>query len=150
MWLLSLLPDAFMVWIVHLITLAGLLALGVSFFLTKVPLVGQYGRMLKIAGALALVLGIYLEGGVATEQRWRDRVTELEAKVKEAEEKSAIVNEVVRTKIVNKVKVVKEKEIVVQERIKEVTKVLDAKCEVPKEAIDILNEAAKDPAEAIK
>jgi hypothetical protein len=38
----------------------------------------------------------------------------------------------------------------VQERIKEVTKVLDAKCEVPKEAIDILNEAAKDPAEAIK
>ena len=84
MWLLSLLPDAFMVWIVHLITLAGLLALGVSFFLTKVPLVGQYGRMLKIAGALALVLGIYLEGGVATEQRWRDRVTELEAKVKEA------------------------------------------------------------------
>ena len=150
MWLISLLPDALMIWIVHLITLAGLAALGVSFFLTKIPFVSQYGKLLKIVGALALVLGIYLEGGVATEQRWRDRVAELEAKVQEAEKKSAIVNEVVKTKVVNKIKVVKEKEIVVQERIKEVTKVIDAKCEVPKEAIDILNEAAKDPAEAIK
>ena len=34
--------------------------------------------------------------------------------------------------------------------IKEVEKIIDAKCEVPKEAIDILNQAAKDPAEAIK
>ena len=150
MWLISLLPDSMMVWLVHLITLAGLAALGISFFLSNSPLVGQYGKILKIAGAIALVLGIYFEGGVATEQKWRDRVTELEAKVKEAEEKSAVVNEVVKTKIVNKVKVVKEREIVVQEKIKEVEKLVDAKCEVPKEAIDILNEAAKDPAEAIK
>ena len=150
MWLISLLPDSMMVWLVHLITLAGLAALGISFFLSNIPWIGQYGKILKIAGAIALVLGIYFEGGVATEQKWRDRVTELEAKVKEAEEKSAVVNEVVKTKIVNKVKVVKEREIVVQEKIKEVEKLVDAKCEVPKEAIDILNEAAKDPAEAIK
>jgi len=150
MWLISLLPDSMMVWLVHLITLAGLAALGISFFLSNIPWIGQYGKILKIAGAIALVLGIYFEGGVATEQRWRDRVTELETKVKEAEEKSAVVNEVVKTKIVNKIKVVKEREIVVQEKIKEVEKLVDAKCEVPKEAIDILNEAAKDPAEAIK
>lgn len=150
MWFLSLLPDTLMVLLVHALTLAGLVALGISFFLSNIPLIGQYGKILKIAGAIALVLGIYFEGGVATEQKWRDRVTELEAKVKEAEEKSAVVNEVVKTKIVNKVKVVKEREIVVQERIKEVEKIIDAKCEVPKEAIDILNQAAKDPAEAIK
>jgi hypothetical protein len=150
MWLISLLPDSMMVWLVHLITLAGLAALGISFFLSNIPWIGQYGKILKIAGAIALVLGIYFEGGVATEQKWRDRVTELETKVKEAEEKSAVVNEVVKTKIVNKIKVVKEREIVVQEKIKEVEKLVDAKCEVPKEAIDILNEAAKDPAEAIK
>ena len=150
MWLISLLPDSMMAWVVHLITLAGLAGLGMGFFLSHSPLVSQYEKILKIAGAIALVVGVYLQGGVATEQRWRDRVTELEARIKQAEEKSAVVNEVVKTKVVNKIKVVKEREIVVQERIKEVEKIIDAKCEVPKEAIDILNEAAKDPAEAIK
>ena len=150
MWLISLLPDSMMAWVVHLITLAGLAGLGMGYFLSHIPLVSQYEKILKIAGAIALVVGVYLQGGVATEQRWRDRVTELEARIKQAEEKSAVVNEVVKTKVVNKIKVVKEREIVVQERIKEVEKIIDAKCEVPKEAIDILNEAAKDPAEAIK
>lgn len=139
-----------MVWIVHAITLAGLIALGASFFLTKIPFVSQYGKILKIAGAIALVLGIYFEGGVSNEQRWRERVAELEAKIQASEEKSKDANEKIKTKVVTKLKVVKEQQIVIQEKIKEVAKIIDAKCEVPKEAIDILNQAAKDPTEAVK
>jgi hypothetical protein len=46
---------------------------------------------------------------------------------------------------VYKTKVIKHKEIEYIDRIKEVEKIIDAKCEVDSAAIDILNKAATDP-----
>jgi hypothetical protein len=69
----------------------------------------------------------------------------LEAKVKVAEEKSAQANTKIEYKFIDKVKVVHDTQVVIQERIKEVEKIIDAKCEVPREAIDLLNQAAQTP-----
>ena len=84
-------------------------------------------------------------GSYGTEMLWRERVKELEAKIKIAEEKSAQVNTVIKEKIVYKTKVIKQKEIEYIDRIKEVEKIIDAKCEIDPAAIDILNKAALDP-----
>ncbi len=89
-------------------------------------------------------------GGFGIEQVWRERVKELEAKVAEAEQKSATVNTVVKEKIVYKTKIIKQQETVYLDRIKEVAVQIDTKCEVDPVAIDILNKAATDPAKEAK
>ena len=59
------------------------------------------------------------------------------------EEQSKQKNVEIQTIYRDKVKVVKEQQIVIQERIKEVEKKIDAECKIAPEAIDILNQAAR-------
>lgn len=146
MWMLNFIPDAWLVLAVHAITAAGLLGFVVGSLTGWIPVIKPYASLVRIAGTVLLCLGLYFEGGVGVEMSWRARVAELEEKVRLAEAKSAQVNTVIQEKIVYKTRVIKEKEYIVQEKIKEVEKVIDAACpEVPVEAIDILNQSARDP-----
>jgi hypothetical protein len=92
-----------------------------------------------------LIAGVYLKGGVGVEMEWRARVAEMEAKVAKAEAESKEANSKIQTKVVEKIRVVKEKEIVIQEKIANVKVTIDSQCKVSPEAISILNEAAKKP-----
>ena len=76
---------------------------------------------------------------------WRDKVRELEEKVKAAEAKSQEVKIEIQKKIIYKTKIVKEKETVYVDRIKEISKEIDAKCEVDPRVIEELNKASEDP-----
>ena len=59
-----------------------------------------------------------------------------------SEQKSKEANTQIQTVYVDRVKVVKEKQIVIQEKLKTVEVKIDANCKVVPEAISILNEAA--------
>ena len=74
---------------------------------------------------------------------WRNKVAELEEKVKVSEAKSKAANVEIQTVYRDKVKIVKETQVVIQERIKEVEKRIDSQCTIDTEVINILNEAAK-------
>ena len=68
-----------------------------------------------------------------------------EGKLEEAKKESAKVNTVVETKVITKTKIIKEKaDTIVQyvDRVKEIVK-FDETCPIPKEAIDVHNEAAR-------
>ena len=140
MWLLSLMPD----WFYHLIVIVSLLGLIVATVFKFIP----YRLPIQVFGALLLLFGIWMEGGIVNEAKWEARVKELEEKVKAAEAKSAVVNTVVQEKIVYKTKIVKEVQIKIEERIKEVEKIIDAECKVDPVAIQILNDAAAPIGEA--
>jgi hypothetical protein len=86
-----------------------------------------------------------MEGGIANEAKWQAKVADMEAKLEEAKKESVKVNTVVETKVVTKTKVIKEKaETIIQyvDREKEIVK-FDTTCPIPKEAIDVHNEAAR-------
>ena len=70
-------------------------------------------------------------------------VKEMEAKVALADEKSKNATGKIEYKFVDKVKVVKDVQVVVQEKIKEVATVIDSKCELTPEAVSLINAAAK-------
>jgi hypothetical protein len=72
-------------------------------------------------------------------------VAELEEKIKDAEAKSQQTNVVIETKIRERTKRVVEKREIVVQKIKEVEKVINAKCELDPNVVSILNEAAKKP-----
>jgi hypothetical protein len=143
MFLLSFVPDA----ILHLVVV-GILFTGVgiyvlSFFTRFVPPLIPYSGIARIVGTVLIVGGIYFYGSYSTEMSWRNKVAELEEQVKVAEAKSKTANVEIQTVYRDKVKIVKETQVVIQERIKEVEKRIDSQCTIDTEVINILNDAAK-------
>jgi len=143
-WMLSLIPDSLFVWIYYIILTAGVALYVASKLVKWIPLMGQYKLSAELIGVVLLVVGAYFYGGHGVQQAWLARVAELEAKVKIAEEKSQQVNTVIETKVVTKIKVVKENVYVNREIIKEVAgKQLDAQCSLPKSTISLHDSASR-------
>lgn len=140
MWILDFLPG----WIFTLITLAGAGAYLVTEVLGNIPFVAQYLRAIRAGAIVALVFGVYMMGGSANQEKWEARVKELEAKVAVAEEQSKTANAKLDAKMKEKAKVIKEKEYIIQEKIVQIKEKIDAMCEIPAEAIKLLNEAAEE------
>jgi hypothetical protein len=145
MWVLHFLPDWFLLWFINLILIVGLLGTFSSYFIRYIPPLIPYANAVKIGGILLLVLGVYFKGGYSVEVEWRERVKEVEAKVAVVEQKSQAANVVIQKVYVDKVKVVHDTKVVIQEKIIEKEKIIDAECKVAPEALDILNQAAKNP-----
>ena len=143
-WMLSLIPDSLFVWIYYILTIAGVSLYIGSKLVKWIPMMGQYKLPAELVGVVLLVIGSYLFGSYGTEMTWRERVAELEAKVKVAEEQSQQVNTVIETKIVEKIKIVKENVYVNREIIKEVAgKQLDAQCTLPKSTVVLHDSASR-------
>jgi signal transduction histidine kinase len=146
-WFLHFFPEWLFAFIVY-----GLLGIGVvgsflSFFilnhiLNKIPGLAKYYRIAQLVSIVSLVLGVYLWGGYSMEMAYRERVAELQKELEVAKEESKKVNTVIQTKIVTKTKVIKEKgETIVQQVDKLIP--VEKDCALPKEAVDVHNEAAR-------
>jgi hypothetical protein len=146
MWILTFLPDAFILWVVNIILLVGIVGFAASFFfgfvVRFIPALKPHRLVLQIVSIVVLILGVYLKGGYSVEMKWRERVAELEEKVRVAEDKSKQANTEIQTVYVDKVRVVKETQVVIQEKIRDVQVNIDSQCKVIPEVIDIHNKAA--------
>ena len=148
-WMLSLIPDALLNWIYWAIIVAGITGVLAGWIGKWIPFYGNYVKILQPIGIVLLVLGVWLRGGYAVEMAWRERVAKLEEQVKIAEEKSKETNTVIEQQVVEKTKVIKGKteyitQYIDREVIKkeEIVKYIE-KCPVPKEIIDLHNQAAE-------
>ena len=143
MWVLNFLPP----WIHQAFVLIGfvgiIVSLFASFFSRFLPTLLLIKLPLQIISIGFLVFGVYLWGGIANQEMWEARVKEMQDKVAIAEQKSKEVNTKIQYKYIDKIKVVQEVQIVVQEKIKEVAVRIDSECKITNEAVDILNMAAK-------
>lgn len=148
MWMLGFVPDSLLIWIVNSILIAGAVGSFFAFFLLHrvvrwFPALAPYHLLFQIVSAVLLVAGIYFKGGYDTEAGWREKLRIAEEKAQIAEAQAKETNIKIQTKIVEKIKVVKENTVEYRDRIKEVEKLIDKECKVTPEAIDIHNAAAK-------
>jgi len=103
-----------------------------------------YSIIIKIVALLLVLICTFYAGKRVNNNQWLAKVHELEQKVAIADEKSKAINTVVETKVVEKVKVVKQNVYVNKEIIKEVAgKQLDAKCSLPESTIMLVNSASQ-------
>ena len=144
-WMLSLLPD----WIWTTLLFGSVAGLVASFILTRIPFISSYKLIVQLVSIVGLALSIWFLGAASTSAVWEAKVKDLEAKVKMAEEQSNNKNVEVQEKIVEKTKIVKEKgkdiiKYVDREVIKkeEIVKYIE-QCPVPKDIIDLHNQAAE-------
>lgn len=147
MWFLHFFPEWLFAFIVYGLLSIGLVGTILSFFvlnkfLRLVPAFANYYRIAQLASIVTLTLGVYLWGGYSMEMAYRERVATLQAELEEAKKNSGKVNTVIETKVVTKTKIIKEKgETIIQQVDKLIP--VEKDCTVPKEAIDVHNEAAR-------
>ena len=142
---MHLLPESFLIFIINALLVVGLIGMVIGFIGGKIPFVKTYATIIKIVSIVLFCVGLYWKGGYSVEQEWRQRVAELEEKIKDAEEKSRQTNVIIETKYRDRVKTITETRERVVEKIKEREKVINAKCELDPSVISILNEASKKP-----
>jgi hypothetical protein len=148
-WMIGLIPDAVLSGFYWAIIIAGVTGVLAGWLGKWIPFYGNYVKILQPVGIVLLVLGVWLRGGYDTEMAWRAKVAEAEARVAAAEQKSQETNTVIEEKVVEKTKVIKGKtEYITQYLDREVVKKEEIvkyieNCPVPKEIIDIHNQAAE-------
>jgi uncharacterized membrane protein len=147
MWILQWLPD----WIFYGIFFAGLLGLLATYIMKFIPLVYVYRTPIQAVSVLAIAIGTYMSGAISNEESWQARVKEMEAKVAAAEVQSVKENIKIVEKVVTKTQIVRTRgQDIIQYVDREIVK-YDTKfapggvCEIPKEFIKALNDAAEAP-----
>ena len=153
MWMMSFVPDDFLLYVINTILIAGAVGSFLTFFalnriLRWFPAIAPYYLILQIVSAALLVGGIYFKGGYSVEMAWREKVKEAEAKVAVAEEQSKELNIKLEEERKKKQKVKVEYYNTVKTEIKEVEKVINAKCEIDTQVNELLNKAATNPGKA--
>lgn len=149
MWILQWLPD----WIFYAILAIGLIGFLATYLLKfiPIPMLYMYRTPIQIVSLIFIVLGVYMSGAISNEQAWQARVKEVEAKLAAAEAEGAKETVKIVEKVVTKQQVIKEKgdeviKYVDREVVKYDTKFLPGgECEIPKEFLKAINEAAKTP-----
>lgn len=153
MWILHFLPDALILWFCNILLLLGIVLTVAGFFIHRIPLplLWQYQLPFKIIGVLLLVAGVYLRGGYGVEMAWRERVAEVEAKLRVAEAEAAKENVKIVERVVKKTEYITRRgQDIIQYVDREIVK-YDVKfapggqCEIPREFIQAHNRAAEAP-----
>ena len=150
MWMLQWLPN----WIFYAVLIAGVFGLVVSYlirFLSFIPFLYVYKTPIQIGSILAIAIGTFMAGAIHDNEKWEARVKEMQDKVAAAEVQSKEENVKIVTKLVTKTQVIKTRgEDIVKYIDREVVK-YDTKfapggeCEIPKEFIKSINDAAEPP-----
>ena len=147
MWLLHFLPDAFLSFVVNAVLVAGIAATIVTCFLLKylvrlMPVLAPNVKIAQIASILLLLSGVYFKGGYSSEMAWRERVTEMQAKVAAAEAESQVANTKLTAVGKSQLKDIHAKHLIVKQYItREVTK-YDSTCVIPDAVVKAHNAAA--------
>ena len=143
-WMFSLLPDSIFVMLTYVRFAAGLLLYIASKMVQWIPIMAQYRIPAELVGVLCLCIGAYFFGWRGNEEHWLAKIKELEQKVAIAESQSREVNTVIETKIVTKIKVIKETVYANKEIIREVAGAqLDSQCSLPQSSVVLLNSASR-------
>jgi flagellar biosynthesis component FlhA len=150
MWILNFLPN----WFFYAVLLAGIVGLISTYFirfLAFIPGIYMYKTPIQLISIALIAIGTFMSGAIHDNESWLARVREMEEKVAAAEQESKKENVKIVTKVVTKTQIVRTRgediiKYVDREIIKYDTKFAPGgQCELPKEFIKAINDAAEPP-----
>ena len=143
MWFLSFIPDGILQWAIHGLVILGLLLTFVGSIVKFIPVIKPYALVGRQLGIVLLVVGVFFEGGYATEMSYRARIAEMQAKIKEAEIKSAKVNEKLAVEVSKNKVLIKEKVNRNAKDIEAKREAINAECKLSDDAWVLYNRAVE-------
>lgn len=156
MWLLHFLPDSYLIFVVDAILLVGLAATVATCFLLKylvrlVPALAPHVFVAQVLSVAVFVAGVYFKGGYSTEMIWRDRVAEVEQRLREAEKASDELNDKLEELAKQKIKYIRGRTEYITQYIDQNLGQYDERfskggiCAIPPEFVKAHNDAARKP-----
>ena len=143
MWIIHLLPDAWLLHVCHALIALGLLGFVVASFIKIFPYINIYRLPIQIASVLLFTLGVYWRGGYAVEQEWQERVRQVEAQLAEARKRSQKINTKIVTRVVKKV----ERHTVYRDKIRREIQIqkeyINRDCKLNPQAVELYNRAVQ-------
>ncbi len=150
-WMFGLLPDFVFVLIAWAAAAGGAAVYVASKLVRWIPMMAVYRTPAEIVGVVMIALGAYMLGGQAADGRWQEKVNEVQAQLKAAEEQGKQANVEIEKKADVKIKYIRGRTEVVREYIdREIVK-YDTKfapggeCAIPREFVQAHNDAAEAP-----
>ena len=150
MWVLHFLPDSLIIWFIHIVMIVGAASAIAGYFFVGIPYIGSRRALFQILGVALLIAGVYFKGGYSAEMQWRDRVSEVEQKVAVAEEKAKKANGKVQIKIVERIKIVKQKVEANTAYIRRNKTAINGECKLTDSAIGVYNQSTVDSVGEVK
>ena len=141
MWFLSFIPDWILQWAIHGLVILGLVLTFIGSIVRFIPVIQPYALVGRQLGIVLLVIGVFFEGGYATEMSYRARIAEMQAKIKEAEVKSAKANEKLAYEVSKNKELIKEKVNKNAKDIEAKREAINAECKLSDDAWVLYNRA---------
>ena len=139
LWLL----NSWISYIVHAALIAGVIGTFFGSIVARIPVINSYGAIVKTIALPLLIVAIFAEGYLFASKSWIEETKKFEEKVKVAEQKAKDANDKLGQALTDKKNSVKQQQIVIQEKIKEVEVQVNAECKILPDVVKILNDAAK-------
>ena len=143
MWFLSFIPDWILQWAIHGLVILGLVLTFIGSLVRFIPVIQPYALVGRQLGIVLLVIGVFFEGGYATEMSYRARIAEMQAKIKEAEVKSAKANEKLAAEVSKNKELIKEKVNKNAKDIEAKREAINAECKLSDDAWVLYNRAVE-------
>jgi hypothetical protein len=148
MWMLSFVPDAWLILAVYGILAAGMVLYTFSYFTAFVPALIPFKEPVRILGTVLVIAGVFFYGSYDTEETWRGRVAEAEAQVARTEAASKKANDKIEARSQERVRMIYKNATVVRQYIDREVVRYDDSCKIPDVVVNAHNAAARN--EAIK
>jgi hypothetical protein len=143
MWFLSFIPDWILQWAIHGLVIIGLILTIIGSFVKIIPVIQPYAMVGRQLGIVLLIIGVFFEGGYATEMSYRARIAEMQAKIKEAEIQSAKANEKLANEVSKNKELIKEKVNRNAKDIEAKRQAINAECKLSDDAWVLYNRAVE-------
>jgi low affinity Fe/Cu permease len=143
MWFLSFIPDWILQWAIHGLVILGLVLTFIGSLVKFIPVIQPYALVGKQVGIVLLLIGVYFEGGYGVEMSYRARIAEMQAKIKEAEVKSAKLNEKLTVEVGKNKELIREKVNRNAKDIEAKREAINAECKLSDDAWVLYNRAVE-------
>jgi hypothetical protein len=143
MWFLSFIPDWILQWAIHGLVILGLVLTFIGSLVKFIPVIQPYALVGRQVGIVLLLIGVYFEGGYGVEMSYRARIAEMQAKIKEAEVKSAKLNEKLTVEVSKNKELIKEKVNRNAKDIEAKREAINAECKLSDDAWVLYNRAVE-------
>ena len=139
LWLL----NSWISYIVHAALIAGVIGTFFGSIVARIPVINSYGAIVKTIALPLLIIAIFAEGYLFASKSWIEEAKKFEEKVKVAEQQAKDANVKLGQALTDKNNSIKQQQVVIQEKIKEVQVKVNAECKISPDVVKILNDAAK-------
>ena len=114
-------------------------------FLAMLPQIRPWAYIIKPLCVIVCFASVFMWGGAGVTAIWQAQIAEQQAKIDAAVVASKAANDKLSQVRKQKNRVLVQRQVVIQERIRNVEKRIDAECRVDPIAVQILNDAATNP-----